>query len=90
MLAARAGNTALVDALLGRGANPEAEDEFGQTAWQQAVNRAMEEPAFANSAMGSIFESLAPAVIDVQVDGRLVRIERHQGEYWVLTLMLAG
>jgi len=24
------------------------------------------------------------------VDGRLVRIERHQGEYWVLTLMLAG
>ena len=29
-------------------------------------------------------------MIDVQVDGRLVRIERHQGEYWVLTLMLAG
>ena len=26
----------------------------------------------------------------MQTDGRLVRIERHQGEYWVLTLMLAG
>ena len=26
----------------------------------------------------------------VQVDGRLVRIERHQGEYWILTLMLCG
>jgi hypothetical protein len=26
----------------------------------------------------------------VQVDGRLVRVEHHQGEYWVLMLMLAG
>lgn len=90
MLAARAGNTALVDALLAKGANPEAEDEFGQTAWQQAVNRAIEDPSFAKNSMGSIFEQVAPAVIDVQIDGRLVRIERHQGEYWVLTLMLAG
>ncbi|MDM0117955.1 AAA family ATPase [Variovorax sp. J22R133] len=90
MLAARAGNSALVDALLAKGANPEAEDEFGQTAWQQAVSRAMEEPGFAKDALGPIFEQLAPAVIDVQIDGRLVRLERHQGEYWVLTLMLAG
>ena len=90
MLAARAGNVALIDALLERGANPETVDEFGLTAWQQAVNRAIEDPAFAKSALAPVFDRLAPAVIDVQVDGRLVRIERHQGEYWVLTLMLAG
>ena len=90
MLAARAGNTALVDALLERGADPNAEDDFGHTAWQQAVNRAIEEPAFAKTSLAPIFDRLAPAVVDVQVDGRLVRIERHQGEYWVLTLMLAG
>ena len=90
MLAARAGNAALVQALLERGAEPKAEDEFGQTAWQHAVNRAIEEPAFAKSSLAAIFDRLAPAVIDVQVDGRLIRIERHQGEYWVLTLMLAG
>ena len=29
-------------------------------------------------------------MLDVQTDGRLVRIEQHQGEYWVLMLMLAG
>ena len=90
MLAARAGNAALVDALLQRGADPQAVDEFGQTAWQHAVSRAMEEPAFAKHALAVVFDRLAPAVIDVQVDGRLIRIERHQGEYWVLTLMLAG
>lgn len=90
MLAARAGNTALVDSLLERGADPNAEDDFGQTAWQQAVNRAIEEPAFAKTSLAPIFDRLAPAAVDVQVDGRLVRIERHQGEYWVLSLMLAG
>jgi hypothetical protein len=90
MLAARAGNVALVDALLQRGADPDAEDDFGQSAWQQAVNRAIEEPTFARTELAALFERLAPAVVDVQVDGRLVRIERHQGEYWVLTLMLAG
>ena len=90
MLAARAGNASLVQALLVKGADPKAEDGFGQTAWQQAVSRAMEDPGFARSAWAPVFELLAPAAIDVQVDGRLVRIERHQGEYWVLTLMLAG
>jgi hypothetical protein len=37
-----------------------------------------------------VFPLLAPAALDVQTDGRLVRLERHQGEYWVLMLMLAG
>jgi Ankyrin repeat len=90
MLAARAGNTALIDALIDRGANPAVEDEFGHTAWQQAVCRAIEDPAFVSSSLAAIAERLAPVAIDVQVDGRLVRVERHQGEYWVLTLMLAG
>ena len=90
MLAARAGNAALVQALLDKGADPTAEDEFGHTAWQHAVNRSIEEPAFAKAALTLLFERIAPAGIDVQMDGRLVRVEHHQGEYWVLTLMLAG
>ncbi len=90
MMAARAGNAALVDALIDRGADPACEDEFGHTAWQQAVCRAIDDPDFAKAALSPLFERIAPAGIDVQVDGRLVRVEHHQGEYWVLTLMLAG
>jgi len=90
MLAARAGNLPLVQALLARGADPGLRDEFGHTAWLQAVGRAMEESEFAKSALPALFDALAPAALDVQTDGRLVRIERHQGEYWVLTLMLGG
>ncbi len=90
MLAARAANLPLVQALLAKGADPDLRDEFGHTAWQQAVSRAMEEPDFAKTGLPALFDALAPVMLDVQTGGRLVRIERHQGEYWVLTLMLAG
>ena len=90
MLAAAAGNAALVRALLDKGANPTLRDEFGQTAWDAAVSRAMQESGFAAHGLAGSFDLLAPAALDVQSDGRLVRLERHQGEYWVLMLMLAG
>ena len=90
MLAARCGNLALLEALLQRGANPDLEDEFGQTPWQQALSRAIEDPVFAKTSLASLYDRIAPPAIDVQVDSRLVRIERHQAEYWVLSLMLAG
>lgn len=90
MLAARAGNLPLVQALLAKGADPDRRDEFGHTAWLHAVSRAMEESGFAVSGLPALYDALAPAVLDVQTDGRLVRVEQHQGEYWVLTLMLAG
>ena len=90
MLAAAAGNAPLVEALLAKGADPARRDEYGHTAWDHAVGRAMREAAFAASGLPALFELLAPPALDVQTDGRLVRLERHQGEYWLLTLMLAG
>jgi hypothetical protein len=90
MMAARAGNATLVEALLARGADPLLEDEFGHTPWLSALNRAAEDAEFARRSIAALFDRIAPPVLDVQTDGRLVRLERHQGEYWVLSLMLAG
>jgi hypothetical protein len=90
MLAATAGNAPLVQALLAKGADPARRDEFGHTAWDHAVGRAMREAAFAGSGLPALFDLLAPPALDVQTAGRLVRLERHQGEYWLLMLMLAG
>jgi hypothetical protein len=90
MLAAMAGNALLVRALLDKGADPQRRDDFGHTAWDFAVSRALQEPGFAGTGMAAVFPLLAPAALDVQTDGRLVRLERRQGEFWVLTLMLAG
>ena len=90
MLAAMAGNAALVHALLNRGADPARRDEFGHTAWDMAVGRAMQDGNFAKTSLGGLFELLAPKALDAQTGGRLVRLDPKQGEYWVLTLMLAG
>ena len=90
MMAARAGNLPLIEALLERGADPLVEDDFGHTAWLFALNRATEDADFARHCIPALFERIAPAALDVQVDGRLLRLERHQAEYWLLSLMLAG
>ena len=90
MVAARAGNVTLVEALLERGADPQLEDEFGHTAWLCALNHATEDQEFARRSISSLYQLIAPPVLDVQTDGRLTRLERHQGEYWILSLMLAG
>jgi hypothetical protein len=90
MLAAQAGNRPLVEALLGKGADPLKRDEYGHTAWEHALERSMREARFARDALPALVDLLAPASLDVQTGGRLVRLERHQGEYWILSLMLAG
>jgi hypothetical protein len=91
MMAARTGNLPLIDALLERGANPQLEDEFGHTPWLLALNRASEDPEFAKQSISPLFERLSNGgVLDVQTGGRLIRLEHHQGEYWVLSLMMAS
>jgi hypothetical protein len=90
MLAARAGAVALVETLLARGADPELVDDYGHTAWMGALNRAIDDYAFARAHIAELFERLGPETLDVHADGRLVRLERHQGEFWPLGLMLAG
>ncbi|WP_298290559.1 ankyrin repeat domain-containing protein [Thiomonas sp.] len=90
MMAAKAGNLALVDALLARGADPAVRDEFGHDAWLFALSRAIDDPAFAQRALGPLIDRIAPSALDVQTDGRLVRLEHGQAEYWILSLMLAG
>jgi hypothetical protein len=90
MLATRAGNVALIQALLTRGADPEMVDDYGHTAWMGALNRAIDDPGFARAHVAALFERLGPETLDVQTDGRLIRLERGQGEFWPLGLMLAG
>ena len=90
MLAARAGAVALIETLLARGADPEIVDDYGHTAWMGALNRAIDDPGFARAHVAALFERLGPDTLDVHTGGRLVRLERGQGEFWPLGLMLAG
>lgn len=90
MLGAHAGNLALVEALLERGADPTLTDPFGQTAAMYALNRAFADKDYAQSRLGPIWERVAPPSLDVQVESRLIRLYPHMAEYFFLSAMLAG
>lgn len=90
MLAAYSGNLPLVDDLLARGADPHAVDHYGHNAAMVALNRAFDDPEYAAGPFGAIYERVAPGFLDLQVDGRLVRLEAHMGEFYLFMAMLAG
>ncbi|RDK07243.1 ankyrin repeat domain-containing protein [Cupriavidus lacunae] len=89
MAAAAAGNVALVEALLERGADRDNFDHYGHNALHWAMLEAFRSPRFASGPFGALYELLAPAAIDVNNGTRLVRIDRHQSEYFLFQTMWA-
>ncbi len=83
MAAAAAGNVALADALLKRGANREAVDHYGHNALHWALRMAFSDVTFAQGPLGALYELLAPPCVDVNTGERLVRIDKHLSEYFL-------
>jgi len=81
MAAAVAGNVALVDALLERGANIGLTDHLGRNALHLALLEAFRNPIYAQGSLPALYERVAPASVDVMTGDRLVRIDRHLSEY---------
>ena len=75
MAAAAAGNSALVEALLERGADRESTDQYGCNALHMALREAFRDPQFARGPCAALYELLAPAHVDVKAGERLVRID---------------
>jgi len=89
MAAAAAGNVPLAEALLERGANPEAVDHFGCNALHWAMREAFRDAKFARGSFAALYEMLAPASIDVSTGERLARIDRHLSEYFLFQTLWA-
>lgn len=83
MAASAAGNISLVEALLERGADREASDQYGHNALHYAMSAAFRDAKFARGQFATLFELLAPPSIDVNTGERLVRIDRHLSEYFL-------
>jgi hypothetical protein len=83
MAAAAAGNAALVEALLERGADRDATDQYGCNALHIALREAFRDPRFARGPCASLYELLAPTQVDVKTGERLVRIDKHLSEYFL-------
>ena len=90
MLAAWTGNVPLAEELATRGARLDAVDAFGRLPLHFALGSAFRDWKFAREKLGALYELLCPTGIDLQVDGRLLRLGRNQGEFFVLSSMLAS
>ncbi|MHB8835982.1 MAG: DEAD/DEAH box helicase [Candidatus Methylomirabilia bacterium] len=90
MLAATAGNRRLVRVLLEAGADTLAVDNYGRTAWLLALRRALDDPRYAAETLPELHELLVPAGISVEVEGRLVKIDNHTGEFLLVALFHLG
>ncbi|MEK6749509.1 MAG: UvrD-helicase domain-containing protein [Pseudomonadota bacterium] len=89
MLAARTGNLPLISALLERGANKDAVDNYGRSAFHIAIWRAILDQAYAKNVFPAAYPLLAPAHTDVQAFGKLIRIDNRIGEFFLLHAMIA-
>jgi hypothetical protein len=88
MIASRMGNADLAEALLDRDADTSLVDGNGLNAFQIALDRACADERFARTKLPAIFERLAPPSIDIQVDGRLVKLDQRLMEYLMLCIAM--
>lgn len=89
MLAAAAGNSALVEALLRRGADVAAADNHGRLAFDHVLVRAFTNPGYARGPFERLHALLAPPAVDLMADGRLVKLDAHLIEYFVFNALVA-
>lgn len=89
MAACAGGNVRLVEALLERGADPQSTDHYGRTALHWAMLEAFRDPKYARGPFAALYERVAPAFLDLKAGERLVRIDRHLSEYFLLQTLWA-
>ena len=88
MIASRMGNAELIEVLLDRDADTSLVDGNGLNAFQIALDRACADERFARNKLPAVFERLAPPSIDIQVDGRLVKLDQRLMEYLMLSIAM--
>lgn len=89
MVGAWTGNTEVIKALFDLGADPEKIDANGLTAFQIALAQAARTQQYAQKKLPDIYELLEPTSMSIQVDERLIKLDKSSMEFFMLNLMIA-
>lgn len=89
MVAAWMGNVEVIKELFELGADTEKADGNGLTAFQIALAQTDRSDAYAKKKLADIYELLEPTSMSIQVDGRLVKLDKNSMEFFMLNLMIA-
>lgn len=89
MIASRLGNEVLIRELRERGANTELINNAGFNAFQIALEQALDNPKYCNKKLAAVYRLLEPDCLDLQVDERLIKLDKRSMEFLMLNLMMA-
>ena len=89
MVATWMSNTEVVKTLFELGANTEKVDGNGLTAFQISLAQADRSAVYAKKKLPDIYEQLEPTSMSIQVDGRLIKLDKNSMEFFMLNLMIA-
>lgn len=90
LVACSFGNTALVKELLEKGANPYLTDNLGRNAFQIALQKALLDKRFAQHKLASLSACLLPNNLSLQIDDKLIKIDVHRMEFFLVNAMIAA
>lgn len=89
MVAAWTANVEVIKALLEQGADTEKANENGLNAFQIALSIAGRDESYARKRLIEIYDYLEPTSMSIQIDGCLVKLDKHQMEFFMLNMMIA-
>lgn len=89
MMAAGLGQLELVETLLDQGARLDAVDALGRMPVHFALRQAFHDPDFAADKLGPLFALLCPTAIEIEADGKRLRLGKNQGEFLLLLFLVA-
>jgi len=89
MIAAWMGNAEVIKALIERGSDTEKVDSNGLTAFQIALAQANRNENYAKKKLAEIYEQLESASLSIQIDERLIKLDRNSMEFFMFNLMMA-
>ena len=89
MVAAWIGNIGVINVLSKQGVDTEKVDENGFTAFQIALSQADLDEKYATEKLALIYDELEPTSLSIQVDGHLIKLDKHQMEFFMLNMMIA-
>ena len=89
MVAAWLGNKTLVTEMLARGANTELVDNQQFSTFHIALHQASQDLKYAKHALADIYPQLEPDSISLQVDGKLLKLDKTSMEFFLFNLMIA-
>jgi hypothetical protein len=89
MIACGFGQEALVKLLIEKGANASLTDNVGRNTFQIVLQKAFSDQRFAQHKLGTLYHLLSPNSLDVQVEGKLIKLDAKHMEFFLLNAMIA-